>query len=141
MSINPVDCSVFIQIWVDLNALNDFIKGIYLVDNNVGSNLNAGTNADRTEGTDKLLTNVPVGTYICWQLLRIDPNSTTSLKIQSFGDAEVFGTTGRPQSYSGSDTIYTGQVLRAVESEYEISLYANIDGGITPSVFPTLVGH
>jgi hypothetical protein len=133
--ITPASCSVFVQIWVDTNALqNGQTTGVYLVDNN----LNHGSS---NEGTVNLLTNVPVGTSICWSLLNVNPTSNTILQIQNFGNAGVFGASGTPQQVNA--TTWTGQVQAAGQASYSINFTAQIPGssGITTSVNPSLSVH
>ena len=132
MAITPSSCSLFIQIWVDTNALqNGSTTGVYLVDNN----LNHGSS---NEGTTNLNTVVPVGTSICWSLLNIDPTSNTILTIQNFGNASVFGASGTPQQVNA--TTWTGQVQAAGSANYNINFSAQIPGssGITTSVNPSI---
>lgn len=135
MAITPSSCSLFIQIWVDTNALqNGQTTGVYLVDNN----LNHGSS---NEGTVNLNSSVPVGTNICWSLLNVDPTSNTILTIQNFGNASVFGASGTPQQFNA--TTWTGQVQAAGTASYNINFTAQIPGssGITTNVNPTLSVH
>lgn len=135
MATPPSACSVFIQIWVDTNALqNGQTTGVYLVDNN----LNHGSS---NEGTVSLLTNVPVGTSICWSLLNVDPTSNTVLNLANFGNASVFGASGTPQMVNA--TTWTGQVQAAGNASYNINFSAQIPGssGITTNVTPSLSVH
>ena len=133
--IPPSSCSVFVQIWVDTNALqNQQTTGVYLVDNNL--NHESGG-----EGTVNLNTVVPVGTSICWSLLNISPTSNTILTIQNFGNASVFGASGTPQQVNA--TTWTGQVQAAGNAQYNINFSAQIPGssGITTNVNPSLSVH
>jgi hypothetical protein len=133
--ITPASCSVFVQIWVDTDALqNGQTTGVYLVDNN----LNHGSS---NEGTVDLLTNVPVGTNICWSLLNVNPTSNAILQIQDFGNASVFGASGTPSPVNA--TTWTGQVQAAGNASYNINFSAQIPGssGISTSVNPSLSVH
>lgn len=133
--IQPSDCTLFVQVWVDTNALvNGQTTGVYIVDNN----LNHGSS---NEGTVNLSTNVPVGTNICWSLLNIDPNSDTILQFQNFGNANVFGNSGTPQQVNSNT--WTGQVQTPGSDNYAINFSAQIPGssGITTSVNPSLSVH
>lgn len=135
MAISPTSCSVFIQVWVDTNALqNGQTTGVYLVDNN----LNHGST---NEGTVNLQTVVPVGTNICWSLLNVNPTSNSILTLQNFGNASVFGASGTPQQVN--PTTWTGQVQAAGQASYAINFSAQIPGssGITTNVNPTLSVH
>jgi hypothetical protein len=133
--ITPASCTVFVQIWVDTNALqNGQTTGVYLVDNN----LNHGS---ANEGTVNLLTSVPANTNICWSLLNVNPTSNAILQIQNFGNASVFGASGTPQQVSA--TTWTGQVQNTGNTNYNINFSAQIPGssGITTSVNPSLSVH
>jgi len=133
--IQPSNCSVFVQIWVDTDALqNGQTTGVYLVDNN----LNHGSS---NEGTVNLSTDVPVGTNICWSLLNVDPTSDTILQIQNFSNAGVFGASGTPKQVNANT--WTGQVQAAGSDGYSINFSAQIPGssGITTTVNPSLSVH
>lgn len=135
MAIPASSCSVFVQIWVDTNALqNQQTTGVYLVDNNLN-------NGSASEGTVNLLTDVPVGTSICWSLLNINPSNNSILEIQDFGNASVFGASGTPQQVNA--TTWTGQVQQAGKANYNINFSAQIPGqsGITTNVNPSLSVH
>jgi hypothetical protein len=135
MAIPASSCSVFVQIWVDTNALqNGETTGVYLVDNNLN-------NGSSNEGTVNLSTNVPLGTNICWSLLNIVPTSDTILQIQNFGNASVWGASGTPQQVNA--TTWTGQVQATGNAQYNINFSAQIPGqsGITTNVNPSLTVH
>lgn len=134
-TIQPSECSVFIQIWVDTNALqNGSTYGVYLVDNN----LNHGSSS---EGTPTLNTKVPTNTKICWSILNTNVNWNGQLSIQNFGNAGVFGSGGTPQQVSA--TTWTGQVQANGSDVYDIVFNAEPAGGtgITTTVRPTLIVH
>jgi hypothetical protein len=134
-TITPASCSVFVQVWVDTNALqNGQTTGVYLVDNNLNHD-------SSNEGTVNLSTVVPVGTNICWSLLNVNPTSNTILQIQNFGNASVFGASGTPQQVNA--TTWTGQVQATGSANYNINFSAQIPGssGITVSVNPSLSVH
>lgn len=131
MATPPSSCSTFIQIWVDTNALqNGQTTGVYLVDNNLN-------NGSSNEGTVSLNTKVPVGTFVCWSLLNVNPTSDAILSIQNFEDASVFGFSGTPQKVN--DTTWTGQVQTAGDAIYGIKFNAQIpdSSGITTTVNPS----
>jgi hypothetical protein len=132
MTIQPSECSVFIQIWVDTNALqNGSEKGVYLVDNNV----NHGSSS---EGTTSLDTVVSTNAKVCWSLQNVDPKWQGALSIQNFSDAAVFGASGTPTQVDG--TTWTGQAECNGESSYSIKFNVQAEGGsgITTTVNPTL---
>lgn len=125
-------CSVFIQIWVDTNALHQgSTKGVYLVDNRTGAGIR--------EGTPDLTTTVSQSTYICWQIANIDPASTTILSIQSIGNAPVWGASGQPLFAEGES--WTGQAQNAGTSQYQLIFNAEPKQGmgITTILSPTIV--
>jgi len=132
MAIQPSECSVFVQIWVDTNALqNGSTTGVYLVDSN-------HNNGSTNEGSVELDTNVSTNTKICWQVLNINPNWIGDMSIQNFGNAGVFGAGGTPQQVT-SDT-WTGQVMANGNDQYAITFNAQPSGGtgITTTVNPSL---
>lgn len=136
MALIPVSaCSIFIQIWVDTNALqNGQTRGVYLVDNN----LNHGS---AQEGTPTLSTSVPTGTNICWQILNVDLNSSAVLSIQDIGNASVWGASGQPQKFN--ETTWTGQAQARGNAPYQVTFNAQVStgSGITTSVNPTVGAH
>lgn len=133
--IQPSECSIFIQIWVDTNALqNGSTKGVYLVDNNLN-------NGSSNEGTPSLDTNVTTNAKICWTVANIDPNWNGELSIQNFGNAGVFGAGGTPTQVNGQT--WTGQAQANGSDSYDIIFNAVPSGGtgITTTVVPTLTVH
>src|SRR6218665_2535743 len=106
--------SVFIQIWVDINAIqNGSSNGVYLVDNRVsqGSSL---------EGSAQLNSQVTNGSTIQWNIYNIDATSTVPLSIQSIGNASVWGAGGQPQSDGHGG--FLGQVQATGSTGYQITL-------------------
>ena len=84
-TIQPSECSIFIQIWVDTNALqNGSTKGVYLVDSN-------HNNGSSQEGTTFLKTNATTNSKICWTILNTNINSDVQLSIANLSNASVFG--------------------------------------------------
>ncbi len=131
-AIQPSECSVFIQIWVDTNALqNGLTNGVYLVDNNLA---HGSTN----EGTTDLNTNLPTNAKICWTILNTNVNWNGQLSIQNFGNAGVFGAGGTPQQINAQT--WTGQVQENGADNYAIYINAVPPGGtgITTSLNPKL---
>lgn len=126
-------CSIFIQIWVDTNALqNGQTRGVYLVDNNL-------TRGSTQEGTPNLTTSVPTGTNICWQLLNVNLYSSAELSIQDIGNASVWGASGQPQQINA--TTWTGQAQAEGSASYQLTVNAQSGSGITTSVYPTVSAH
>ncbi|TRV44009.1 MAG: hypothetical protein EWV53_18780 [Microcystis panniformis Mp_MB_F_20051200_S9] len=133
MAIQPSECSIFIQIWVDTNAIqNGSTNGVYLVDNNFN-------NGSSQEGTTYLTTNATTNSKICWTILNTNINSDVQLSIANFSNASVFGAGGTPQQYQSN--IWTGQVQANGEAQYSITFNAENSVGITTTVNPTLSVH
>ena len=133
MPIQPSECSIFIQIWVDSNALqNESRRGVYLVDSN-------HNNGSSNEGTPDLSTDASTNDKICWQVLSTNVNDAGTLTIQNFGNASVFGSGGTPQSVNGNT--WTGQVQANGTAMYDITFNLVPEGGtgITTTVKPQLV--
>jgi hypothetical protein len=127
------DCSVFIQIWVDTNALQSgSTAGVYLVDNMLN-------NGSSSEGTPNLSTNVSQNTKICWQVFNINPNSQDNLTIQSIGNASVWGFTGQPEQAPDVAGAWTGQAQNTGSAPYTITFIS--DGGDTVTVTPQMNVH
>lgn len=119
--------SVFVQIWVDNNALtNGQTKGVYVLDNRVSS-------GSTSEATASLTTSLSNGSYINWQVLNIDPTDTETLSIQSISNSNAWGSTGQPESdstYGG----FTGQVQNTGTAPYSVTFNSSRGGGITTTV-------
>ncbi len=133
-NIQTSNCTTFIQLWVDTNALqNGSAKGVYLVDNRVN-------NGSSQEGTASLATAVSLSTNICWQIFNVDPNSTTQLQIESISNASVFGASGQPEAAPDNPNAFTGTVQAAGNANYTINFSAQVAGGsgITTKVTPSL---
>lgn len=131
--IQPSECSIFIQIWVDTNALqNGSTNGVYLVDSN-------NNNGSSQEGTTSLITDATTNSKICWTILNTNINSDVQLSIANFSNASVFGAGGTPQQYQLN--IWTGQVQANGEAQYSITFNAEKGVGITTTVNPTLSVH
>lgn len=83
--------TVFIQLWVDTNALqNGSTKGVYVVDSRV-------SNGSTQEGTPNLQTSVTNGSFINWQVFNIDPTNTGAMNIVSISNSNAWGPGGQPQ--------------------------------------------
>ncbi len=131
--IQPSECSIFIQIWVDTNALqNGSTNGVYLVDSN-------NNNGSSQEGTTSLITNATTNSKICWTILNTNINSDVQLSIANFSNASVFGAGGTPQQYQPN--IWTGQVQANGKASYSITFNTEKGVGITTTVHPTLSVH
>ncbi len=132
---SPTEASIFIQIWVDTNALqNGSTKGVYLVDSN-------HNNGSSSEGTPSLEMSATTNAKICWSIAPINVSWDGTLSIQSFGDAGVWGADGPPQAAAGSSSgAWTGQVMDNGNDTYAITFNMEPSGGsgITTSVNPYL---
>lgn len=102
LGVNPTNCTVFIQVWVDINALVvGQISGCYAVDNLQGSG----------EGTPSLSSKVSTNTSICWQVLPIDPQYAGTLSITQISAPS--GWQAQPAAYSASGDTWTGTVSKS----------------------------
>ncbi|HYI13495.1 MAG TPA: hypothetical protein VEK57_30910 [Thermoanaerobaculia bacterium] len=131
MAVTPTSCSTFVQIWVDSTAVQEgTTNGVYLVDNML---LHGSTN----EGTPNLTTQLTLNSNICWSLLNVDPNSTTVLSFQEFGNSNAYGPDGTPKPFNSTN--YTGQVQNVGASSYSIkfNVLPASGNGITVTVSPS----
>lgn len=102
LAVNPENCTVFIQIWVDINALAmSTTTGCYAVDNLQGSG----------EGTPNLNSKVATNTSVCWQILPIDPQYAGDLSITQISAPS--GWQSQPAAYSKGQDVWTGTVSKA----------------------------
>lgn len=125
--------TVFIQVWIDTNAVqNGSSQGVYLVDNryNLGS---------QNEGGTGLSTHVTNGATIQWNIFNIDPTGTATLELTAIGNANVWGAGGQPQPDGSGGFI--GQVQSTGQSPYQISMNVQKQpgvAGITITVEPSM---
>lgn len=129
--------SVFIQIWVDTNALqNGSTKGVYAVDNQV-------SNGSQNEGTANLTTSVTNGSVVNWQIFNIDPTAAGLMSIQTISNSNAWGPGGQPQAdatYGG----FTGQVQTTGTAGYSVTFNAQKQPGsaaITTTINLTVAVH
>lgn len=100
--VNPEDCTVFIQIWIDINALaQQQVTGCYAVDNLQGSG----------EGTPSLTSKVATNTSVCWQVRPIDPQYAGSLTITQI--SAPTGWQAQPSPIDPSSAVWTGTVSKS----------------------------
>jgi hypothetical protein len=127
----PSNCNVFIQAWVDVNAIvqGGGTNGVWLVDNRVSS----GSTGDGTAG---LTTGCSNGSNLCWEIVAIDPNAdVTQLQIQQIGNSNAWGNSGQPEATDGTGTVFTGQVQNTGTASYNLILNVNDTSvTLTPSV-------
>lgn len=100
----PSACTVFINIWVDVVALQaGQTTGVYIVDNQGGN-----TNPSQNEGSPNLITSVPQGANICWTILPVDPQFANTLQITNMQQGSN-GFAQPPSAYSSTPPQITGQ--------------------------------
>lgn len=128
-------CTVFIQVWVDTNAVQaGSAKGIYIINNRIAR-------GRRKEGAGKLQTAVTRNANICWTVLPIDPNFTAaggSIQMQSIGNSNAWGSSGQPQMIDA--TTFTGTAQNAGTASYNMGINVHLPGksGITLSLNPSV---
>ena len=100
-TIAPNQCTVFVQVWVDVNGLEQgSTSGCYAVSNR---------SQDSTgEGTASLTTNVTTGSFVCWAVLPVDPQYNGDFTITAVGVES--GWAQPPAPVSGQPNVFTGQV-------------------------------
>ncbi len=122
MPIQPEECEVFIQIWVDVNEVTETggTKGVYLVDNRISS-------GSENEGTTGLLTACAKSSKVCWSINQIDPNAQpVQFEISEIGNSPAWGATGQPEAVDqGKKTTFTGVVEIAGSNSYPLKI--NVD--------------
>lgn len=118
-AINPEECQVFVQVWIDFNALTKGkgSEAVHLVDNRVA-------HQSQREGTATLLTNCALNSKVCWSLRALEPKDEGQLmKFQEFTAPNVFGLHGAPEEWEKSEgRVFTGQVENDGEEAYLIGL-------------------
>lgn len=117
MSIPVSQCTVFIQIWVDTNAVKTGQStGIYMVDNRTAK-------GSTGEGSSSLQTMCTNNSFICWTVIPIDPNFITEggqIVFQSIGNSNAWGYSGQPQKINVNQ--YTGQAQNEGTASYPLGL-------------------
>ena len=116
--IRPEDCSVFIEIWADVNeTTSGQLKGIYIVDNR----LEEGSSS---EGTANLNTVCARNENVCWSLVPVDPNVTkVGWELVEVGPCEAWGAGGQPKRVDA--TTFTGTARDAVQASYALAFNVN----------------
>lgn len=104
MSIAPNQCTVFVQVWVDVNGLQQgSTRGCYAVSNR--SQYSSG------EGTASLTTNVITGSNVCWAVLPVDPQYNGEFSITNIGVESGWSTP--PAPVTGMSNVFTGQLTQS----------------------------
>ncbi len=100
-NIPPTNCTVFVQVWADVNALKQgTTQGCYAVCNR--SQQSSG------EGTANLTTMVITGSNVCWAVLPVDPQYNGCFTITNIGVQS--GWAQPPQPVAGQPNVFTGQL-------------------------------
>ena len=128
--------TVFIQIWVDINAVqNGSTRGVYMVDNRVG-------NGSQNEGSPALSTKVTNGSTIQWSIYNIDANSAALLSIVDIGNCAVWGAGGQPEVGTGGAFIGQAQVVGEANYPININVQKQVgSAGITISLNPSITAQ
>ena len=114
MTISPTQCTVFVQVWVDVNGLQQgSTSGCYAVSNRC--------NNSQGEGSANLTTNVVSGSLVCWAVLPVDPQYNGLFTITAVGVQS--GWAQPPAPVQGSPNVFTGQVEKSTTG-------GNIDSNI-----------
>lgn len=122
-SIPVSSCNVFVQLWVDTNAVQEgSTRGVYVVDNRVAS-------GSENEGTPGLVTFVTQGTNVCWQVFTVSPCVDATVQIQSIGNSNAWGPSGQPQMVPGQPNTFTGQVQKPGGAGYQVNLTVQLGTG------------
>ncbi len=128
---NPTvsDCSVFINIWVDTNAVvSGSSQGVYAVDNRGAQNPSS-----QNEGTASLVTQCTTGAKICWQAFSMNPNSGDTVQLTAIGNSPAWGNSGQPLpapgTSSSSTPAFTGIAQVAGNNGYTASFNVMLSGG------------
>jgi len=104
MAIQPSQCTVFVQVWVDVNALQQgSTSGCYAVSNRC--------NNSQGEGTANLTTQVITGSSVCWAVLPVDPQYNKLFTITNVGTES--GWAQPPAPVAGQPNVFTGQVAES----------------------------
>jgi hypothetical protein len=134
MSVPTTQCSVFVQIWVDTNAIqNGSTRGVYLVDNRVAS-------GSSSEGTASLQTACTQDSFICWEVFTVSPCTDATVSIQSIGNSNAWGSSGQPEAALDNANAFTGQAQTAGGAGYEVNLNVQLGAGsgFTVTVSPSI---
>lgn len=101
MAIAPNQCTVFVQVWVDVNGLaQGETTGCYAVSNR--------SQESTGEGTASLTTKVVTSSNVCWSVVPIDPQYNGDFAITAVGAESGWATP--PAPVHGSPNLFTGQL-------------------------------
>jgi hypothetical protein len=121
MTIKPSDCAVFVQVWVDVNGLQQgSTSGCYAVSNRVQGSTG--------QGTAKLTTQVVTGSLVCWSVVPVDPQYNGQFSITAVGTE--FGWSQPPAPVPEEPNVFTGQVEKStVNGNINSNIQFSFNGG------------
>lgn len=121
MAIAPNQCTVFVQVWADVNSLKqNTTSGCYAVCNK--SQQSTG------EGTANLTTKVISGSNVCWSVVPIDPQYTGDFTITAVGAKS--GWAQPPQPVQGHPNMFTGQLeTGTIGGDVDSNIQFSYNGG------------
>jgi hypothetical protein len=121
MSIAANQCTVFVQVWADINSLKQgTTSGCYAVSNK--SQQSTG------EGTANLTTQVITGSNVCWSVLPIDPQFNGDFTITQVGAQSGWATP--PAPVVGFPNLFTGQLTTStVGGNVNSNIVFSFNGG------------
>jgi len=101
MTIDPNQCTVFVQVWVDINALQQgSTNGCYVVSNR--SQHSSG------EGTASVAIAAIANSDVCWSVIPIDPQYNGDFTITQIGDKT--GWSPPPAPVQDKPNVFTGKL-------------------------------
>ncbi|WP_139282315.1 hypothetical protein [Serratia marcescens] len=124
------DCAIQILICIDENlAQEGTIKGIYLMDNQLGNN-------SAHSALPSVATTVAKGDKIYWRITLVDPNSGGTVGLTEIGNCRAWGFSGQPEPAYDNPNAYTGEAEESGSYSYNIAIeLVTSDGdGMTLSV-------
>lgn len=121
MSIDPKSCTVFVQVWVDVNGLQqDTTRGCYAVSNRCDHSTG--------EGTANLITNVITNSNVCWSVLPIDLQYNGDFNITKIGAESGFSAS--PKAVPGHPNVFTGTLTSStVKGHVNSNIQFNYNNG------------
>ena len=121
MAINPNQCTVFVQVWADVNSLKQgTTSGCYAVSNRCQNSSG--------EGTANLKTQVITGSNVCWSVVPIDPQYNGDFTITAVGAKSGWATP--PAPVQGSPSVFTGKLeTGTVGGEVNSNIQFSYNGG------------
>lgn len=128
------DCTTFIRIWIDADALHpDTTDGIHVADNH-------SHHGSRHQGTPALSTCVNAGSGICWEIFNISPTSDAMPRIHSISTSRLFAREAPPRPAPDNADAHTAIAIHPGQDIYTIAFGVTRPGRpplhfrITPSL-------